>query len=144
MSNEDDIDHFKKIGDFWLLEIKGNVARLNDAASVVETDIVLPTRVSDDLSIGHKIEKVRDFQFEIRRLYKNANQILPKEIKRKLNSWFQVTTDVDNITNVALLVEGLKLSDELQDILYAKGIKDIAISEPIVFPYEYYLNKKVS
>ena len=138
MSDENN-DQFKRGSDFWLLEIKGNVARLNDAASVVETDIVLPTRTSDDLSIGYKIEKIRTFQFEIRRLYKNANQILPNDIKSKLNSWFKATASVENITNIKLLVEGLKLSDELQDILYDKGVKDIAISEPIVFPYSYYL-----
>lgn len=52
---ENNEEKFKKNSDFWISEIRGNVARLNDAAAIVETDIVLPTRVSDDITVEHKI-----------------------------------------------------------------------------------------
>lgn len=77
----------------------------------------------------------------MRRLYKNSSQILPREIKKKMNIWFNVTSKTENIKNVKLLKEGLILSENLQDTLFKLGIKDIDVAEPIIFPYSYYLNK---
>ena len=141
MIAENNDEQFKKNSDFWISEIRGNVACLNDAAAIVETDIVLPTRVSDDITVENKINKIRSFQFEMRRLYKNSSQVLPSEIKKKMNIWFSITSKTENIKNVDLLKEGLILSDNLQDVLFKLGIKDIDIAEPVIFPYSYYLKK---
>jgi hypothetical protein len=136
-------NQFTKNSDFWIGEIRGNIARLNDAAAVVEIDISMPTRGADDITIGNKLEKIREFNIEFRRLYKNSKQIIEKQninkgIINKINAWFKATSSQSGFSNVTLLKEGLKYSDELQDVLYNLGVKDIGIDEPEVFPYSYY------
>lgn len=130
--------HFTSNSDFWIGEIRGNTARLNDAAAVVEIDIVLPTPTNDIQTTGHKIEKIRSFHFEFRRLYKNAKQVLHEDIRTKIEKWFEETATKNVITDVKSLKYGIQLSDELQDILFDIGVKDIDVSEPEIFPYDYY------
>lgn len=129
---------FTKNSDFWIGEIRGNIARLNDAAAVVEIDIVIPLPTDDIQTTGHKIEKFRTFQFEFRRLYKNAKQVIPEEIKSKIEKWFEDTAKHDVITDVKSLKYGIQLSDQLQDVLFDIGIKDIDVADPEMFPYKFY------
>lgn len=123
---------------FWSSEIRGNIARLNDAAAAVETDMLIPSRFTDEISIGHKIDRIRDFHFEIRRLYKNSKQVLPDGIKKTLEAWLKSTKSEKSITNLSLLDEGLKIIDELQDVFYEIGLKDIGQDDPEMFPYDFY------
>lgn len=129
---------FTKNSDFWIGEIRGNIARLNDAAAVVEIDIVIPLPTNDIQTTRHKIEKFRTFQFEFRRLYKNAKQVIPKEIKSKIEKWFEDTAKHDVITDVKSLKYGIQLSDDLQDVLFKIGVKDIDVADPEMFPYIFY------
>ena len=119
-------------------EIRGDILRLNDAAAVVEIDIVLPTPTNDIQTVGYKIEKVRQFQVEFRRLYKNAKQVIPDGIRVNIEKWFENTAKVNIVTDIISLKYGLQLSDELQDILFDIGIKDLDISDPEMFPYKFY------
>ena len=119
-------------------EIRGDILRLNDAAAVVEIDIVLPTPTNDIQTVGYKIEKVRMFQVEFRRLYKNAKQVIPDDIRDKIEKWFTNTAKANIVTDIKSLEYGLQLSDELQDMLFDIGIKDLNISEPEMFPYKFY------
>lgn len=122
-------------------EIRGNILRLNDAASVVEIDIVIPTATNDIQTVGYKVEKVRAFQVEFRRLYKNAKQIIPESMRVKIEGWFSDCSDTIRSTgsiDVKVLKYGLQLSDLLQDVLFEMGVKELDISEPEVFPYKFY------
>lgn len=141
---EDTEQQFPNNSDFWINEIRGNVARLNDAAAIMETDIVLPTPTDHIVVTSQKIDTVRNFQFELRRLYKNSRQILDHNIDSKLNLWFRATSNKNNITKKSLLEEGLQLSNELQDFLFLKGVKDIDVADPELFPYGYYYNLLVN
>jgi hypothetical protein len=129
---------FANNSDFWIGEIRGNLARLNDAAAVVEIDIVIPMPTNDVQTTGHKVEKFRTFQFEFRRLYKNAKQVIPTEIKDKIEKWFEDTAKENIITDIVSLKYGIQLSDNLQDVLFDIGVKDIDVADPEMFPYEYY------
>ncbi|MDF1533679.1 MAG: hypothetical protein P1P69_04150 [Methanosarcinaceae archaeon] len=133
-----DQQQFTKNSDFWIGEIRGNIARLNDAAAVVETDIVIPTATNDIQTQGAKIEKVRAFQFEFRRLYKNARQVIPVRMKESIEEWFETTSKKNVITDIKILKYGIQLSNELQDRLFEIGVKDIDVAEPDIFPYVYY------
>lgn len=119
-------------------EIRGDILRLNDAAAVVEIDIVLPTPTNDIQTIGYKLEKVRMFHVEFRRLYKNAKQVIPDDMRVKIEGWFKDTAKTNAVTDTKSLGYGLQLSDELQDVLFDIGIKDLDISEPDIFPYKFY------
>lgn len=128
--------------DFWISEIRGNIARLNDAASIVEIDIVVPARTNHSSAISDKIGKIRSFNIEFRRLYRNASQIIPVEMKEEIAKWFNVSES--DLTNITVLKKGLSLSNELQDALFENGVKDIDIGGPFRFPYEYYHNMMVN
>jgi hypothetical protein len=143
MEQKDDQD-FRKESNFWIDEINGNVARLNDAAAVMEADIVLPSPTDNPLTKAQKITTIRNFQVEFRRLYKNSRQILSPEIQRKLQKWFDATSNAKSIINIELLKEGLQLSDKLQDYLAEHGAKQIGEPDIIEFPYEYYYDMVVN
>lgn len=140
MSNEtvEQPQQFTNNSDFWIGEIRGNIARLNDAAAVVEIDIVIPLPTNDITTTGYKIEKFRTFQFEFRRLYKNAKQVIPTEIKTKIDKWFEDTARENIITDIVALKYGIQLSDQLQDVLFEIGVKDIDVADPEMFPYKFY------
>ena len=133
-----DQEQFPKNSDFWLGEIRGNIARLNDAAAAVETDLIIPKRTKDVATIGESFERIKAFQFEFRRLYKNSKQILNADIKEKVKYWFEVSGSSKTSTDIKTLELGLALSNELQDALYTLGVKDIGVEDPELFPYKYY------
>ena len=135
---------FRKESNFWIDEINGNVARLNDAAAVMEADIVLPSPTENPITKTDKISKIRNFQVEFRRLYKNSRQILSPKIQGKLQKWFDATSRSTTIINMDLLKEGLQLSDELQDYLAEHGAKQIGEPDIIEFPYKYYYDMVVN
>lgn len=142
MESED--QDFRKESNFWIDEINGNVARLNDAAAVMEADIVLPSPTDNPITQSQKITTIRNFQVEFRRLYKNSRQILDSKTQGRLQQWFNSTGDSRSIVNVELLKEGLSLSDELQDYLAEQGAKQIGELDIIEFPYEYYYDMVVN
>lgn len=124
--------------DLLLNEIRGDILRLNDAAAVVEIDIVIPRPANDVTTISYKIEKFRTFQYEFRRLVRNAKQLIPEKLGTKIEKWFDDTAKTNVVTDIKALKYGLQLIDELQDYLFKIGVKDIDMSDPELFPYQFY------
>lgn len=134
----DNTQRFSSNYEFWIGEIRGDIALLNDAASAVEVDIAIPTSTNDINTTQHKIEKIRKFQVTFRTLFRNAKQIIPEDIATKITRWFDATVKEGAITDPVLLKYGLQLIDELQDVFFDIGVKDIDLTDPVVFPYKFY------
>ena len=129
--------------DSWIREIRGNILRLNDAAATMQADVFLPTRSSHPTIIENKISSIRNFIVEFNRLYKNVNNVLFDyiDLKRNMHLWIIRSSQfMDRTSQIDMnfIQDGLNLSDELQEVLYELGIKDIDVAGPTMFPFEYY------
>lgn len=131
----------------WIREIRGNILRLNDAASTMQADVFLPSRSSHPIIIESKINSIRNFIVELNRLYKNVVNVLYDydDIRKRLQLWILRSSQFMDRTNqidLKLIQDGLNLSDELQEVLYELGIKDIDVAGPTMFPFEYFCEVK--
>lgn len=135
---EGQIPSFMKTGDFWRQEISGLIARLNDAASVVDVAIDMPPTTDDVVSLANRNEKIQQFHIEFRRLYMSSKDILKYDIIRDVDKWISACSNSKTIKNVDLIREGLKLSARMQSYYYDIGIKDIDIKPPTEFPFAWY------
>lgn len=131
--------HFMSNTDFWISEIRGDIARVNDLASIVMTDIYTPSATNNRMDKSDLVLKVRNFYVEFRRLYYNAEQIIPEDLRRDIESCLNVADT--NMTNPEIVRESVKLVRKLQWDFANRYIKDIAVRPPQRFPYDYYIRR---
>lgn len=127
--------------DFWTNEISGNIARVNDAAAMLEFDLYKPTATNNKNDLSNRIAVSGNFIKAFNLLYKNVSQVLPHDIKKEVGEWLKLSMKymaISGLIDTNKLFDGINLAERMQDVLYEIGLKEIGVDDPEEFPYEHY------
>ena len=123
--------------------IRQSIADLCDKTAVIKTVSKRTGNVPDDVVL----KSYEDFVFSVQRLYEYTREMLPEEMINRINSWDRQITFPSVAKKLsdderAVMQKGLRISEDLQTIMYKKGLKDPVAPSDFDFERYYEISKE--